>query len=105
MSPHIATPATTVAQLPGQSDRRHGNRTPTLFFLIYFGMETGQMLIGEGIVTDLSSSGIGVGINRSHPAWKSPSSSTFLERKSHSALPRAESPGLKDVDSGWRWRP
>jgi hypothetical protein len=65
VSPHIATPATTVAQLPGQSDRRHGNRTPTLFFLIYFSMETGQMLIGEGIVTDLSSSGIGIRGNQS----------------------------------------
>ena len=65
MNPHTAALATTVAQLPGQSDRRHGNRTPTLFSLIYSGMETGQMLIGEGIVTDFSSSGIGIRGNQS----------------------------------------
>ncbi len=65
MGPHTTAPVTTVTELPGQSDRRHGNRTPTLFSLIYSGMETGQMLIGEGIVTDLSSSGIGIRGNQS----------------------------------------
>ncbi len=65
MSPHIATPVTTVAESPGQSDRRHGNRTPALFSLLYSGMDTGQMLIGDGIVTNLSSGGIGIRGNQS----------------------------------------
>lgn len=60
MDPHTTASATIAAKLSGQSDRRHGNRTPTLFSLIYSGMETGQMLVGDGIVTDLSSSGIGI---------------------------------------------
>jgi PilZ domain len=65
MSPHITTPVTTVAESPGQSDRRHGNRTPALFSLLYSGMDTGQMLIGDGIVTNLSSGGIGIRGNQS----------------------------------------
>jgi len=31
MGPHIAAPITSVAELPGQSDRRHSSRIPTLF--------------------------------------------------------------------------
>ena len=65
MSPHTATPVTTVAESPGQSDRRHGGRTPTLFSLLYSCMDSGQMLIGDGVVTDLSSSGIGIRGNQS----------------------------------------
>jgi hypothetical protein len=64
MGPHIAAPGTSVAELPGQSDRRHSSRIPTLFSLLYSGMDSGQMLIGDGIVTDLSPDGIGIRGNR-----------------------------------------
>jgi hypothetical protein len=65
MGPDSAAPVTTVAVSPGQSDRRHGNRTPALFSLLYSGMGTDQMLIGDGMVTNLSSYGIGIRGNRS----------------------------------------
>ena len=65
MGSHIAAPVTSVAELPGQSDRRHGSRTPALFSLLYSGMDSGQMLMGDGIVTNLSPSGIGISGNRS----------------------------------------
>jgi hypothetical protein len=65
MGPHTAAPVTTVAELPGQSDRRHSNRTPALFSLLYSGMDTGHMLIGDGIVTNFSPGGIGIRGNRS----------------------------------------
>lgn len=65
MGPHTAAPGTTVAELPGQSDRRHSNRTPALFSLLYSGMDTGHMLIGDGIVTNFSPGGIGIRGNRS----------------------------------------
>ena len=60
MGSHASTPITTTAEFSGQSNRRHGNRMPTLFSLLYSGMGTGQMLIGDGIATNLSSSGIGI---------------------------------------------
>ena len=65
MRSHTATPVTTVAELPGESDRRHGSRTPALFSLLYSDMDTGRMLIGDGVVTDLSPGGIGIRGNRS----------------------------------------
>ena len=66
MDPHaIASIATAVEKLPGHSDRRHGSRTPTFFSLFYSYMDSSQTLIGDGIVTDLSSSGIGIRGNRS----------------------------------------
>ena len=66
MDPYTIAPITTaVAKLPGHSDRRHGNRTPTFFSLFYSYIDSGQTLIGDGIVTDLSSSGIGIRGNRS----------------------------------------
>jgi hypothetical protein len=66
MDPHAIAPiATAVAKLPGHSDRRHGSRTPTFFSLFYSYMDSSQTLIGDGIVTDLSSSGIGIRGNRS----------------------------------------
>ena len=64
MRTHTAAPVTTVAEFPGQSDRRHGSRTPALFSLHYSGMDTGQMLIGDGGVTNLSPGG-GIRGNRS----------------------------------------
>ena len=65
MPTHTATPVTTVAEFPGQSDRRHGSRTPAIFSLFYSCMDAGQMLIGDGIVTNLSPGGIGIRGNRS----------------------------------------
>jgi PilZ domain len=64
MGPHPTIPVTTVAGFPGQSDRRHGNRTPALFSLLYSGIDAGEMLIGDGMVTNLSASGIGIRGNR-----------------------------------------
>jgi hypothetical protein len=65
MGSHTAAPLTTVAELAGQSERRHGSRTPALFSLLYSGMDSGQMLMGDGVVTNLSASGIGIRGNRS----------------------------------------
>ena len=65
MGPNTAAPPTTVSGFSGQSDRRHGNRTPALFSLLYSGMDADQMLIGDGMVTNLSSCGIGIRGNRS----------------------------------------
>jgi PilZ domain len=65
MGTHTTAPVTGVAELPVQSERRHGNRTPTLFSLLYSGMNADQMLIGHGVATDLSSSGIGIRGNQS----------------------------------------
>lgn len=64
MPVHIATPVISGAELPGQSGRRHGNRTPALFKLPYSGMENGQLLIGEGIASDFSPGGVGIYWNR-----------------------------------------
>lgn len=47
-----------------QTNRRHDSRTPTIFSLFYSGMNAGQMLMGDGIVTNLSPSGIGIRGNR-----------------------------------------
>ena len=65
MRTHTATPVTTVAELLGESDRRHGSRTPTLLSLLYSSMDTGRMLIGDDVVTNLSRGGIGIRGNRS----------------------------------------
>ena len=65
MPVHSATPLTTVAEFPSQSDRRHDSRTPALFSLLYSSMDDGQILIGDGIVTNLSPGGIGIRGNRS----------------------------------------
>jgi hypothetical protein len=66
MDPHTITPITTaVAELPGHSDRRYGSRTPTFLSLFYSYMDSGQTLIDDGIITDLSSRGIGIRGNQS----------------------------------------
>lgn len=62
---HTASSISTVAEYPGQSDRRHKSRTPTIFTLLYSGMDSGQMLIADGVVTNLSANGIGIRGNRS----------------------------------------
>jgi PilZ domain len=64
MGQHATVPIASVMEHPGQSDRRHGSRTSTLFSLFYSYMDSGQMLIGDGVVTDLSSSGLGIRGNR-----------------------------------------
>ncbi|MDP1769751.1 MAG: PilZ domain-containing protein [Nitrospirota bacterium] len=60
-----ASPITAVAECPNQSDRRHRSRTPTIFTLLYSGMASSQMLIADGVVTNLSAKGIGIRGNRS----------------------------------------
>lgn len=65
MRPDTATPVAAASEPSGQSDRRHGSRTPTLFSLLYSCINSGQMLIGDGAVTDLSSRGIGIRGNQS----------------------------------------
>ena len=41
-------------------NRRQTERVPSLFSLMYSGMHDGQMLIGNGIVKNVSESGIGI---------------------------------------------
>lgn len=43
-----------------RSNQRRTERVPAQFSLMYSGMHDGQMLIGNGIVTNLSDSGIGI---------------------------------------------
>ena len=64
MRTHTAALIPTEAELPGHPDRRHANRTPALFSLLYSGMDTGRMLIGDGVATNLSPGGIGIRGNR-----------------------------------------
>ena len=65
MPTHTVASVPAVAELPGQSNRRDGSRTPTIFSLLYSGMDSGQILMGDGVVTNLSPSGIGIRGNRS----------------------------------------
>jgi hypothetical protein len=65
MLTHIAAPVTAVAEGPRQSERRDGFRTQTILSLLYSGMDSGQMLMGDSSVTKLSSSGIGISGDRS----------------------------------------
>jgi hypothetical protein len=60
MCPDTTIPTVTAAKFSGQSERRHSSRTPTFFSLLYSCMDSGQMLIGDGVVSDLSSRGIGI---------------------------------------------
>lgn len=45
---------------PSRINQRLTERVPAQFSLMYSGMHNGQMLIGNGIVTNLSESGIGI---------------------------------------------
>ena len=65
MRTHTAIPVTAVTEHPRQSEHRHGVRTPTILSILYSGMDSGQMLMGNGVVTNLSSSGIGICGDRS----------------------------------------
>ena len=62
MRAHTAKLAAPLTELP---DRRHFNRTPVMFSLLYSGMSSGQMLIGDGVATNFSPRGIGIRGNRS----------------------------------------
>ena len=64
MRAHIVAPVTSVAEFPGQSDRRHGTRTPALFSLLYSGIDNGRLLIGSGMVANLAPDGVGIHGNR-----------------------------------------
>ncbi|NWF72082.1 MAG: PilZ domain-containing protein [Nitrospirae bacterium] len=64
MPAQIAPPVTSAAELPDQADHRHGNRTPAVFSLFYSGLDKGQFLIADGIVTNLSLHGVGIYGNR-----------------------------------------
>ena len=50
---------------PSRNNRRGTERVPTRFSLMYSGMSDGRMLIGNGIVTNISKSGIGIQGNHS----------------------------------------
>lgn len=65
MGPHTSAPGITGTEFSGQSDRRHGSRTSALFSLLYFGMDAGRLLIGDGLVTNFSPGGVGIRGNRS----------------------------------------
>ena len=43
-----------------RENRRGTERVPTQFSLMYTGMSEGRMLIGSGVVTNISTSGIGI---------------------------------------------
>ena len=61
MTAHAAEQLLTAEPNPtAQSNRRHGNRTPTIFSLLYSGMNDGQILMGDGVVTNLSPNGVGI---------------------------------------------
>jgi hypothetical protein len=61
MSTHSVAPVIVEAE----SNRRNDGRIPTIFSLLYSGMESGQILMSDGIVTNLSPNGIGIRGNRS----------------------------------------
>lgn len=64
MDLRTTAPVTTIVD-HAQTNRRHGSRTPTFCSLIYSRMNSGKVLIGYGVVTDLSSSGVGIRGNES----------------------------------------
>ena len=45
---------------PARANQRRTERVPTQFSLMYSGMHDGQMLIGNGIVRNVSEAGIGI---------------------------------------------
>lgn len=56
--------ATGAPELIVQDERRRIIRVPAQFGLMYSGMDSGQMLIGNGMATNLSEGGIGIYGNR-----------------------------------------
>ena len=49
-----------IAETTTKTNKRRTERVPAQFGLMYSGMHDGHMLIGNGIVTNLSHSGIGI---------------------------------------------
>lgn len=64
MRDRILETADNAPMLRNQDDRRRIVRVPAQFGLMYSGMDSGHMLIGDGMVTNLSESGIGICGNR-----------------------------------------
>ncbi|MDH4187959.1 MAG: PilZ domain-containing protein [Nitrospira sp.] len=57
----MSTPSCVEQQeCPSQQNRRQANREFGSFELIYSGMDACQILIGDGVMTDLSRNGIGI---------------------------------------------
>jgi hypothetical protein len=56
--------ADNASTLIDQDDRRRIVRVPTHFGLMYSGMDSGRMLIGDGMATNLSEDGVGICGNR-----------------------------------------
>jgi PilZ domain-containing protein len=48
------------AEQPARANQRRTERVPAQFSLMYSGMHDGQMLIGNGIVRNVSEAGIGI---------------------------------------------
>jgi len=48
------------AENASRANQRRTERVPTQFSLMYSGMHDGKMLIGNGLVTNLSAEGIGI---------------------------------------------
>ena len=48
------------ADKPSEDNRRGTERVPAQFSVVYSGMSNGRMLIGNGIVSNVSKSGIGI---------------------------------------------
>lgn len=64
MKDHLLQETTQVSEKPARINRRQIERVPTQFSLMYSGMHEGQMLIGNGMVTNFSDAGIGIRGNR-----------------------------------------
>ena len=69
---------------PSDDNRRGTERVPAQFSLMYSGMSDGRMLIGNGVVSNVSKSGIGILGN--HPVKHGMDLSLFID------LPGIEEP-------------
>ena len=84
-------------------NRRGTERVPTQFSLMYSGMCDGRMLIGNGIVSNVSKSGIGIHGNRRVKLGMD--LSLFIDLpgvEEPVCIPRAECHGCRDGASAWR---
>ena len=98
--------AVTAAEVSGQSERRHSSRTPTFFALLYSCMDSGQMLIGDGVVSDLSSRGIGIRGNQL--VTPGVTVTLFIDIPGMEEPFRITQSRVSWVEGwrlGWRWRP
>ena len=72
------------ADKPSEDNRRGTERVPAQFSLMYSGMSDGRMLIGNGVVSNVSKAGIGILGN--HPVKHGMDLSLFID------LPGIEEP-------------